>query len=398
VTSAVPQTRGFLFTDLRGYSAFTDRHGDAAARELIHRYRELVRAEVAAFGGAEIRTEGDSFYVVFSSVSQAVQCGLAIRDALAAASSDVQPIRVGIGIHAGEATDGDDGIVSSAVNVAARVCSAAQAGEVLVTDTVRSLTRTALPVAFEARGRRRLKGITEPVAVFAVTASDAAPAEPRSRWRRATVGAAVAAGIVVAAVIGAVAMTPRSPGLGAVPSTSTSIAPAPSSLSVETDEYPNAAEAALLDLLPASITASCDRADPDDVPIYADSSIAGIPARVQTTLVPLQIESGLTCLTKLVRVVYWQAASPAAVDAIFVQRTAKREVQQGSCEESSQAWETWSAGAYEGKLRCASTEGEPAAIEWTYGQTPIYAFATRRDGDADALLAWWREIGRLLSR
>ncbi|MBA2634856.1 MAG: diguanylate cyclase [Chloroflexi bacterium] len=69
---APPQTRGFLFADLRGYSAFTEQYGDQAARELLARYRRAVRDVISCTGGAEIRTEGDSFYVVFDSVSRAV--------------------------------------------------------------------------------------------------------------------------------------------------------------------------------------------------------------------------------------------------------------------------------------------------------------------------------------
>src|SRR6188508_1114032 len=172
-----PQTRGFLFADLRGYSAFTERHGDQSAAELLGRYRALVRHEISAFHGAEIRTEGDSFYVVFDSVSEAVQAGLAVRDA-AAASTDPHPVDVGIGIHAGEVTDGEQGIVSSAVNVAARVCAAAGPGEVLVTDTVRSLTRTFLSVRFTRRGRRSLKGIREPINLYRVERDNATSAIP----------------------------------------------------------------------------------------------------------------------------------------------------------------------------------------------------------------------------
>jgi class 3 adenylate cyclase len=50
------QTRGFLFSDLRGYSAFVERHGDQVARELLARYRQVVREVVVARAGAEIRT------------------------------------------------------------------------------------------------------------------------------------------------------------------------------------------------------------------------------------------------------------------------------------------------------------------------------------------------------
>ena len=181
-----PQTRGFLFADLRGYSAFTERHGDRAARELLARYRRSVRDVIATFRGAEIRTEGDSFYVVFDSVSPAVRAGLAILEKLAEPdpAPSQHPIVVGIGIHAGESEDSAEGIVSGAVNMAARICAQAQPGELLVSDTVRALTRTYLDVTFVPRGRRRLKGIGEPVALFGVQAhSDGPNPSAAKRWR-----------------------------------------------------------------------------------------------------------------------------------------------------------------------------------------------------------------------
>jgi branched-chain amino acid transport system substrate-binding protein len=167
-------TRGFLFSDLRGYTSFVERHGAASAVDLLTTYRDLVRGEVDRFDGAEIRTEGDSFYVVFDSVAAAVRCGLAIAMAAAAASSErpEQPIKVGIGIHAGETIETSEGYVGSSVNIAARICALASPGEVLVSDTVRALTQTLLPVRFVPRGRRKLKGIEEPLAVFAVEGVD----------------------------------------------------------------------------------------------------------------------------------------------------------------------------------------------------------------------------------
>ncbi|MEK6721652.1 MAG: adenylate/guanylate cyclase domain-containing protein [Chloroflexota bacterium] len=165
-------TRGFLFADLRGYSRFSEAHGDAAAARLLRRYRDLVRGVIATSGGAEIRTEGDSFYVVFRSASQAVRAGL---DIVASATAETlahpeAPISVGVGIHAGEAIESDEGPIGSAVNIAARICAAAKPGEVLVSDTVRGLTRTTLDAQFASRGRPRLKGIDDPIEVFAVAA------------------------------------------------------------------------------------------------------------------------------------------------------------------------------------------------------------------------------------
>ena len=173
------QTRGFLFSDLRGYSAYTERHGDRAARVLLARYRRVVRDVIPSFRGAEIRTEGDSFYVVFNSVSEAVQAALAIQAALLSDTYG-EPIRAGIGIHAGEVEDdAEQGIVSSAVNIAARICAAATPGEVLVSDTVRALTRSYLDVVFAAGGRRKLKGITDPVTLYRVEAGAASPRAQR---------------------------------------------------------------------------------------------------------------------------------------------------------------------------------------------------------------------------
>ncbi len=64
--------RGLLFADLRGYSADVERYGDRAASALLDAFRSLVRQQVAEHAGAEIKTEGDSFYVVFPSARRAV--------------------------------------------------------------------------------------------------------------------------------------------------------------------------------------------------------------------------------------------------------------------------------------------------------------------------------------
>jgi branched-chain amino acid transport system substrate-binding protein len=197
-------TRGFLFADLRDYTAFVESHGAEAAAELLTRYRALVRERVSEHEGSEVRTEGDSFYVVFPTVRGAVECGLGIVEGAAAASQgDSTAIQVGVGIHAGETVETPDGYVGTPVNIASRICSLARAGEVLVSDTVRALTQTVLSVSFESRGRRHLKGVAEPIALYAVIPAGKAAA--RSRWRGgrrawALAGAGAIAIVVVAAV------------------------------------------------------------------------------------------------------------------------------------------------------------------------------------------------------
>ena len=187
MTVASSRTNAFLFADLRDYTRYVESHGDHAAAALLEAYRSLVRAAVADSGGAEIKTEGDSFYVVFPSASGAVQCGLAIlRSAAEGRRAGGAPIQVGIGVHAGETVETAEGYVGSAVNVAARVCSQARPRELLVTDTVRALTRTILPVQFVNATTRRLKGIAEPVVLYHVEPLEegVAIAPPRRRFLR----------------------------------------------------------------------------------------------------------------------------------------------------------------------------------------------------------------------
>jgi len=200
---AIARTQGFLFADLRGYTAFVEAHGDQAAADLLDAYRALVRAAVRTSAGAEIKTEGDSFYVAFPSVGDAVVCGLAITAGAArsAAERPRLPIDVGVGIHAGETVATDEGVVGSAVNIASRIAAEAAGGEVLVSETVRSLVRTSLEVRFVPRGRRQLKGVREPIALYAaepaatsrVAAGLAGRSRPQLRAGRTALGAGVLA-------------------------------------------------------------------------------------------------------------------------------------------------------------------------------------------------------------
>jgi YVTN family beta-propeller protein len=204
-------TRGFLFADLRGYTRFADSRGDRAAAALLATYRTVVRGVIARLDGGEIRTEGDSFYVVFPSASSALEAGLAILREGAVASTPDLPLRIGVGVHAGETVDTDEGLVGTAVNIAARVCAAADAGELLATDTVRSLTRTLVAYRFVPLGPHRLKGVDESIPLFRVEAVGVrSGAHLRRRLRsrrRRLVGIAAAAVLALVALGGAYAAT-----------------------------------------------------------------------------------------------------------------------------------------------------------------------------------------------
>jgi class 3 adenylate cyclase len=170
-TADATTNRGFLFADLRGFTAFAERHGNAAAAERVAQFLDIARAAIAQHEGAEIKTEGDAIHAVFPSASMAVMCGLEIVESARSlpAQQAERGLDLGVGVHAGEAVETGEGYIGTAVNIAARLCAAALPGEVLVSDTVKRITQATLPIGFINRGRRRLKGIREPVEVYAVT-------------------------------------------------------------------------------------------------------------------------------------------------------------------------------------------------------------------------------------
>ncbi|MBI2773495.1 MAG: AAA family ATPase [Chloroflexi bacterium] len=170
-------TRAFLFSDLRGYTEFVETHGDGAASDLLRAYRSLVRTEVEKQSGAEVKTEGDSFYVVFESPKAALDCAVRIQRAAAehAGRDTKAPLSIGIGLHAGETVPYDDQFVGGAVNVAARLASKAKAGEVVASDTLRGLVRTAVRYEMADRGPLKLKGVAERIRAYAVEWREDAP-------------------------------------------------------------------------------------------------------------------------------------------------------------------------------------------------------------------------------
>lgn len=412
------QTRGFLFADLRGYSPFTERYGDQAARELLASYRRLVRKVIASFDGAEIRTEGDSFYVVFDSVSQAVRAGLAILAAVAEPSADAaaHPVLVGIGIHAGEAEDSAEGIVSSAVNVAARICAQAEPGELLVSDTVRALTRSYLEVSFLPRGRRRLKGIAEPVAMYRVVAGRATgPGAGRHavssalsrRWlQRAGVAAAVVVAVVAVAIIGGTMLresraqdssTPPAPGATTVALPSTSVSDAAPSESL--GPFPTEAELVLLGVFDEALRERCSRAEegptyvnpdgtrPESMEVVfiagVDCALGGINAPDQVRIWLLRAHPGGARSGRFI-----------APSAIVVQKADVNVASHSSCAQEVPAREEWSFGDNSGLLTCYETVTGDAVLWWTYDDTDFVATAIRDDRDMDALLSWWTREAR----
>ncbi|MBF8286648.1 MAG: hypothetical protein HW393_462, partial [Dehalococcoidia bacterium] len=209
---AEPQPAGafrtVMFTDIEGSTVLTQRLGDAKTRELLREHERIVREALSEHGGSEVKTTGDGFMASFSSATRPLGCAIAMQRAFAernaklsahpepvegraepqpsahastgsaradrgvSASSAGAPIRVRIGLNAGEpiAEDDPDGrgdLFGTAVIRAARIAAMAQGGEILVANVVRELAE-GKGFMFGDRGEVALRGFDDPVRVFEV--------------------------------------------------------------------------------------------------------------------------------------------------------------------------------------------------------------------------------------
>jgi class 3 adenylate cyclase/ABC-type transport system substrate-binding protein/streptogramin lyase len=159
------QLRTFLIADVRGYTSYTQAHGDEAAAALAAAFAELVERTVKEHGGRLIELRGDEALVAFDSARNALRAALAVQAHVEEAGL---PRRVGIGLDAGEAVPVGAGYRGGALNMAARLCSLARPGQVLATDGVTHLARAVDGVRYLEGRLERLKGIDHPVRVVEV--------------------------------------------------------------------------------------------------------------------------------------------------------------------------------------------------------------------------------------
>jgi WD40 repeat protein/class 3 adenylate cyclase len=152
--------RTFLIADVRGYTRFTREHGDAQAARLAMKFADLARDAIAARGGRVVELRGDEALAVFTSAPQAVgaACDFQATCQEETAADPSLPLAIGIGVDAGESIPVEDGYRGDALNTAARLCSKAAAGQVLVTRAVAELADGVENVRFEGRGPAELKG------------------------------------------------------------------------------------------------------------------------------------------------------------------------------------------------------------------------------------------------
>lgn len=150
----------FLFTDLVGFTALTDAQGDDRAADVAVAFCETVRRLLPDHRAEEVKTIGDALMLRCDDAAAAVQLGLRIVDTLEQVDG-FPPVRVGI--YSGPAVTRAGDWYGSTVNVAARLCSAAGGGEVLVGDATAEAAGRVRGVQLGDRRLHWLKNVTEPI-------------------------------------------------------------------------------------------------------------------------------------------------------------------------------------------------------------------------------------------
>jgi class 3 adenylate cyclase len=165
--SGAPLT--ILFTDMEGSTTLTQRLGDAKAQEVLRTHNAIVRGALKAHAGTEIKHTGDGIMASFTSASRALECAIAIQRALAQhnESNPDTPIRVRVGLNAGEPVAEEKDLFGTAVQLAARIAAKAEGEEILVSDTLRGLV-AGKGFLFADRGEVALRGFEDPVRLFEV--------------------------------------------------------------------------------------------------------------------------------------------------------------------------------------------------------------------------------------
>lgn len=168
----------FLFVDLVGFTALAAQEGDERAADVALELCERIRPLLPNHHAEEIKAIGDALMLRCDKPELAVDLGLAVVCTLEAVPG-FPAVRVGM--HTGPAVTRAGDWYGTTVNVAARLCSAAAGGEVLVSDATRRAVGAARSFEIVERRLHWLKNVTEPVEVWVLSP----PEPPPSRsWRR----------------------------------------------------------------------------------------------------------------------------------------------------------------------------------------------------------------------
>jgi len=191
-TAAAALPTGFvtlLMTDIEASTALLHRLGDRYGA-LLNDVRGILRTALLRASGREIDARADEFFAVFEGAAAAIEAAVAIQRELGnRAWGDGLEVQVRVGIHSGRPTLTDAGYIGLAVHTAARLCSAAHGGQIVVSAATRAAVGASAPtgIRFRSLGRHRLPGLPDAEMLFQVQAQGLRVTFPRPRTGRHSV-------------------------------------------------------------------------------------------------------------------------------------------------------------------------------------------------------------------
>jgi adenylate cyclase len=166
--------------DVEGYSRLMGRDEVGTLRTLTA-YRVIIDRLIATHRGRIFNTAGDSLVADFASAVDAVQCAVAVQDAIAKENADRpagEQMRFRIGIHVGDIIVQGDNLFGDGVNIAARLEALAEPGGICVSGTVRDQIGTKLPLSFTDLGEQLVKNIAQPIKTYRIRGDTSPTATP----------------------------------------------------------------------------------------------------------------------------------------------------------------------------------------------------------------------------
>jgi len=169
-TSTTDGPIAVLFTDIVGSTKLTQELGDEGAQKVLRVHNAIVRVALKDFSGKEVKHTGDGIMARFLKSHQAVESALIMIKGLQAHNSENQDLslHMRIGINAGEPIVEENDLFGSTVQMAARICDAAETDKILVSNIVRELSQ-GKPINFDEAGKYGMKGIDDPVILYEPT-------------------------------------------------------------------------------------------------------------------------------------------------------------------------------------------------------------------------------------
>ena len=171
--------------DVEGYSRLMGRD-EVGTLSTLSAYRVIIDRLIAAHRGRIFNTAGDSVLADFSSAVDAVQCAVAVQEAIAKEKADRpsgEQMRFRIGIHVGDIIVQGDNLFGDAVNIAARLEALAEPGGICVSGLVKDHIGTKLPVGFADLGPQKVKNISQPIKAYRIS-TETSPTATRLKVTR----------------------------------------------------------------------------------------------------------------------------------------------------------------------------------------------------------------------